>query len=177
MRFELPNRENRVLIIHDISDEVFNEKLREKYPSGVIVGPDDPIKPCVGCLGCWLREPGKCVLNDNYCHMGKAVSECTEMIFISRCCYGSFSPFVKNVFDRSISYMLPLFRKKGRHSYHHRRYKNKIKCRAYFYSQDLTEEEKSAALELCKANAALWDCEKYDVFFLKNEKEFEGWAE
>ncbi len=153
------------MIIHDSIDNNFNEKIKEKYPESVVFSPEKAIKPCIGCLGCWLKTPGQCVLNDDFSHMGKEIAECTDLIFISECTYGGFSPFVKNVIDRSISYMLPLFRKKGKYSYHHRRYSNKIKYYAYFYSASLTQTEKNTALELCQANASLFDCMSYDVEF------------
>ena len=167
----------KYLIIHDSKDNSFNERLKEKYPESVILSPEKTIKPCVGCLGCWIKTPGVCVLNDSFTHMGKEISECTEMIFISKCVYGGFSPFVKNVIDRSISYMLPLFRKKGKRSYHHRRYANVIKCSALFYSKNITQEEKDTALELCKSNAALWDCSDYDVAFFNDISEIWGCQE
>ncbi|WP_407654270.1 MULTISPECIES: hypothetical protein [Caproicibacterium] len=40
------------------------------------------------------------------------LSQCDELILISKCCYGGFSPFVKNVLDRSIPYIHPV-KKKG----------------------------------------------------------------
>lgn len=161
----MTDTKKKILIIQDSNDVSFNERLKEKYPESVILSPGNPIKPCTGCLNCWLKTPGKCVLNDSYALMGKKISECTVMIFISKCLYGGFSPYVKNVIDRSISYMLPLFRKKGENSYHHRRYSNKFKLSVYFYAQNITSEEKNTALELCKANAALWDCSDYNVEF------------
>lgn len=162
---------SKYLIIHDSNDNCFDKIIKEKYPESVIISPKKNINPCVGCLGCWLKTPGVCVLNDSFVHMGKEISKCTELIFISKCVYGGFSPFVKNVIDRSISYMLPLFRKKGKRSYHHRRYSNSFIFTALFYSKDLTKEEKDTALELCKSNAALWDCNDYDVAFFDDINE------
>lgn len=167
----------KCLIISDLNDSFFIEKIREKYPESIILSPQNPIKPCIGCLSCWLKTPGKCVIDDDYSHMGKEISECTDMIFISKCTYGGFSPFVKNVIDRSISYMLPLFRKKGKNSYHYRRYPNIIRCSAYFYGENITDEEKRTAIKLCNANAALWDCSDYEVKFFDNNNKNVWWIE
>lgn len=171
---EVNGIDEKKLIIHDSKNSNFTECLQNKYPASVILSPEKTIRSCVGCLGCWLKTPGTCVLNDSFSNMGKIISQCTEMIFISRCTYGAFSPFVKNVIDRSISYMLPLFKKKGKHSYHYRRYTNVIRCTAYFYSENLTGEEKDTALRLCHSNAALWDCSTFDVFFLTSISEVLG---
>nr|MDE7016078.1 flavodoxin family protein [Lachnospiraceae bacterium] len=57
------------------------------------------LKHCIGCFGCWIKTPGKCVIHDGYENTGILMSQCTDLIFISKCCYGSLSPFVKAVQD------------------------------------------------------------------------------
>ncbi|MDU3351391.1 MAG: flavodoxin family protein, partial [Clostridium sp.] len=98
------------LIIHDLKSEEF-EKL---FPNGLedtsVISDDGSIHNCIGCFGCWLKTPGACVIRDKYGDMGEYLSKCDEVIIISECVYGGFSPFVKNVLDRSISYVLPFFK-------------------------------------------------------------------
>ena len=99
------------------------------------------IHPCTGCFGCWVRTPGKCVIHDGYENTGIAMGKCTELILISRCCYGSVSPFVKAVQDRAISYIHPDFVIRKGEMYHKRRYPNVISLSAYFYGEHITEAE------------------------------------
>ena len=67
------------------------------------------IHPCIGCFGCWVKTPGKCVIHDGYEDTGIDMSKCGELILIGRCCYGGESPFVKMVQDRALSYIHPDF--------------------------------------------------------------------
>lgn len=103
-------------IIHDFDSAVFEElfpetaqltRLGTSEPPAVILSPMYPARPCIGCFGCWIKTPGSCVLPDSYQEMGKLLSRTSELILISRCCYGGYSPYVKNVLDRSIGYLQP----------------------------------------------------------------------
>ena len=85
------------LIITDIKD--FNIPIQEEHK---IISPQGDIRNCIGCFGCWVKTPGKCVIHDGYEETGIDMSKCTEMILISECCYGSVSPFVKAVQDLSL---------------------------------------------------------------------------
>lgn len=110
------------MIIHDLGKEQEEKVLKhpriiELLPKDVlpdstnerIVSDDGSIHNCIGCFNCWVKTPGACVLQDNYSDMGELLAKSTEVLVISKCCYGGFSPFVKNVFDRSISYVHPKF--------------------------------------------------------------------
>lgn len=44
-----------------------------------------------------VRTPGKCVQTDGYEMMGELFAQTEELVIVSRCVYGSFSPFVKMV--------------------------------------------------------------------------------
>ena len=90
------------LIITDIED--FNILIKGEHK---VIKPNGNIRHCIGCFGCWVKTPGKCVLHDGYEETGVSMGKCTELIFVSRCYYGSVSPFVKMVQDRAISYIHP----------------------------------------------------------------------
>ena len=93
------------LIITDLQDLPFRVEGEHQ-----VIGPGGgPLHPCTGCFGCWVRTPGRCVIPDGYQNTGIAMSRCDRLILVSRCCYGSLSPFVKGVLDRAISYVHPDF--------------------------------------------------------------------
>ena len=60
---------------------------------------------------------------------------CSEMLIISKCVYGSYSPFVKNVLDRSISYIHPYFTVKNGEMHHQQRYKRDFRLKVVFLWQ------------------------------------------
>ncbi|MGD9569593.1 MAG: hypothetical protein AB7V48_15000 [Sedimentibacter sp.] len=82
------------LLIHDLSKEDFNDLLGTIKGDVLVIGDNNTIHNCIGCFGCWIKKPGECVIVDDYSNMGKLLSKCNEMMVISKCFYGGFSPFV-----------------------------------------------------------------------------------
>lgn len=140
----------------------------------LIIENNGKIRNCIGCFGCWVNTPGKCVILDGYEEMGKYLSRCTELIIVSQCVYGSVSPFIKNVMDRAISYMHPNFCKRNNEMHHKRRYDNRIKVTAYFYGSNITEAEKETSRKLIRANAVNYDGEIGQIVFLSSKDELEA---
>ena len=140
------------LLIHDLKNDNLS-KFTNDLGDIKVIGDNGKIKRCTGCFGCWVKTPGQCVIEDEYQKMGELLGKAEEVILISRCSFGSYSSFVKNVMDRSISYILPGFTIRENEMHHKARYKNHIKMRVYFYGEEITEAEKSTAKELVRANA------------------------
>lgn len=161
---------NRKFAIHDLLEE--NDFLHEAQD---VINANEIIRPCIGCFGCWVKEPGQCVLKDSFSDTGKRLSQCEELIIISECVYGGFSPQVKNVMDRSISYILPFFRIRPDGMMHHQpRYKEQIHMSVYFYGKDLTEEEMDTAKQLVERNAVNLNAKAHTVSFYKDIPSLKG---
>ena len=154
------------LIITDIKD--FKLPVEGEHK---IIKPDAMIKHCIGCFGCWIKTPGECVIKDGFDRTGCDMGKCDELIMISECLYGGFSEFVKKVQDRAISYVRGDFDIVDNEMRHRRRYSNRIKLSAYFYGDDITEEEKRTAENIVKANAKNFYSTVEKVIFLKSSKE------
>lgn len=157
------------LIITDI--ENFNIPVEGEYK---VIKPQGEIRHCIGCFGCWVKTPGKCVIHDGYEGTGIDMGKCTELIMISRCCYGSVSPFVKMVQDRAISYIQADFVIRKGEMHHKRRYKNIIALSAHLYGENITDMEKETARKLMEANADNYDGWVKAVHFYKSVEELEG---
>lgn len=157
------------LIITDIED--FNLPVEGEHK---IIKPQKDIHHCIGCFGCWVKTPGKCVIHDGYEGTGIDMSKCTELIFISRCCYGSVSPFVKMVQDRAISYIHPDFVIRKGEMHHKRRYQNVISLSLYLYGENITDAEKETARTIIEGNADNYDGLVKEVRFYQSVKELEG---
>lgn len=157
------------LIITDL--ENFNIPIEGEYK---IISPKGSIHHCIGCFGCWVKTPGKCVIHDGYENTGIDMGKCSELILVSKCYYGSLSPFVKMVQDRAISYIHPDFVIRKREMHHKRRYQNVISLSAHFYGEAITETEKETAREILEANADNYDGKVKAVHFYKSAEELEG---
>ncbi len=138
------------LLIHDLSPERWAQ-IKEDYEGWTVVSEDRPIRPCVGCFGCWNRTPGACVVKDGFENMGLLIHRADEVKVISRCTYGGFSGFVKNVFDRSLAYVLPQFELVGGETHHKKRYAEDKPFSFVFYGPALTEAEKACAERYVRA--------------------------
>ena len=159
------------LIITDI--ENFSISIEGDYK---IIKPEGEIRHCIGCFGCWVKTPGECVLHDGYEHTGSDLGKCKELIIVSRCCYGSVSPFVKTVLDRALSYIHPNFVIRKGKMHHKRRHKNIITMSAHLYGENISDIEKETAGELLKANVDNYDGRVKGVYFYKTVEELESVA-
>ena len=156
------------VLIHDLPDGSQNVLTAGSRDDVKIISNDGTIKNCIGCFGCWIKTPGVCVIRDKYGDMGEVLSRCRELIIISQCFYGGFSPFVKNILDRSISYLHPYFRVINNEMHHRQRYDNHFDLSVWFYGQDITEAEKQTAEKLVQANAVNLDCSVQAVHFVRD---------
>lgn len=143
------------LIIHDGNME-YETRIREAFlkpgEQAEIVTDQGTIKNCIGCFGCWIKTPGRCVLKDDYNRIGEEMAHARELILISRCVYGTYAPFVKNVLDRCVvPYVHPYLTRREKEMHHKVRYPNRLRVYVYFYG-DCTEEEKETAVRTVKAN-------------------------
>lgn len=142
------------LLIHDLSGSAAETASACAEEKGWrVIADDGSIRTCTGCFGCWVKTPGICVIRDRYGDMGELLAQSDEMVLVARCCYGSPSPFVKNVMDRSISYVLPDFIIKNKEMHHRRRYDKSLQVSAVFYGEDLTAAEKETAEKWVRAMA------------------------
>ena len=137
------------LIIYDVPFGHIEQYTNE---DDILVNASDIHRYCIGCFGCWLKTPGKCVIKDGFEDMGKRLSQVEEFILISKATFGSYSSAVKNVLDRSISYVLPFFEIRNGEIHHGERYQNVLTISALFYGP-MTENEMQTAENLVKANA------------------------
>lgn len=159
------------LLIHDLEEREF-KSLFPNMPQDVkIISDNGKIAHCIGCFGCWIKTPGQCVMKDGYENMGLLMSKADEVIVISRCVYGTYSPFVKNILDRSISYILPYFRKIGHKTHHKPRYKQQFHLSAYFYGEEISDEEKLTAQKMVKANGTNFNAKGTSVAFVHSKEE------
>lgn len=156
------------VIIHDLDSEQFKTLFPNISQNTYVISDNSLIRNCIGCFGCWIKTPGKCVIKDGYENMGEILSQSDNVVIICKCCYGGYSPFVKNVLDRSISYLLPFFKTKNSETHHKPRYKNRFQLSVYFYGEKILLQEMETARDLVKANSVNFNVSQYKVTFYKS---------
>lgn len=159
------------VIIHDLMEQQFHTLFPYTEKDTCIISDTGHIGNCIGCFGCWIKTPGKCVLKDGYEHMGELLSKTDKVIIISQCFYGGYSPFVKNVLDRSISILLPFFVTRKNETHHKHRYKNKFQLSVCFYGDSISKSEMETAKRLVKANCVNMYVSQYKLQFYKSLKD------
>lgn len=138
------------LLIHDLKADEY-KRIESEYRNDCVVSDQGTIRPCIGCFGCWKKDPGRCVVKDGYENMGQLIHEADEVVVISRYSYGGFSSFIKNVFDRCLGYVLPHFELVNGESHHMKRYDEDKPFTFIFYGHDLKEEDKEKAERYVRA--------------------------
>lgn len=156
------------LLIHDLTKDEYNLIIHNLGKGTEVISDDHTIKNCIGCFGCWIKTPGACVIRDNYGDIGESLSKCNELIIISKCVYGGFSPFVKNVLDRGISYMHPFFVTRNSEMHHRKRYDNDTDLKVIFYGDNIYEKERQTAIKLVEANSINLGCKSHVISFNNN---------
>lgn len=153
------------LIIHDLENLPFKAKeIHTVFPTLPIT------QHCIGCFGCWIKTPGKCIIQDEAQVITELIAQAEEVIIISKCVYGGYSPSIKSILDRSIGYVLPYFRSIEDEMHHELRYDTSFKLSIHFYGPT-TATEKEIAYQLLKANAINFGCPTYDINFYSDQKE------
>ncbi|WP_405104268.1 flavodoxin family protein [Paenibacillus sp. FSL K6-1217] len=154
------------MIIHDLQEQEFAGWVGDTQEELTIISDNGAIRSCLGCFGCWTRTPGVCVIKrDGYNNLGELLSRSDELIIISKCMYGSYSPFVLNVLNRSISYVLPYFVTRKGDTHHRNRYDHQFALSVHFYGDDITEAEQDTARTLVAANSINFYSTGNNVYF------------
>ena len=156
-----------ILIIHDLEEEQFS-KLN--ITGDKVISPTNKVSKCLGCFDCWIKNDGICKINDDLNNMKNLFKNAEEVVVISKNTYGMFSPFVKNVFDRSIGYLSPYFQKRYGEVHHALRYDRIVNIKYIIYGSD-NKDWIDTFNDLLKANQKNFNI-KYCVTYLKEIGEY-----
>ena len=93
------------LILYDFGPE---ERPAEGPVGEDVYFPAQPlVQRCLGCFGCWVKTPGRCVLQDRASVLPELLKHCDEWIILSPIVYGGYSVCVKAAIERCLGYLLP----------------------------------------------------------------------
>ncbi|MFD3156791.1 flavodoxin family protein [Haloimpatiens sp. FM7330] len=161
-----------MLLVHDLSVEDSSEFISLLPPNSKVFSKEiDNIKPCLGCFNCWVKTPGKCIIEDAYTEMPKYILENGTFVIITEIKYGCYSSYVKNVIDRSIGILLPFFQTVNGELHHLPRYYKHLKLIVLGYGKDVTPDEEETFKELVKGNAINLCVHEYETYIIKDISE------
>lgn len=98
------------------------------------------------------------------------LSQADTVTIISKCYYGGYSPFVKNVLDRS----LPFLKMIDNETHHKPRYKKSFQLSVYFYGEYITPSEKDTAENMVSRNSINFNASKHNVAFFNSIEQLCG---
>jgi multimeric flavodoxin WrbA len=87
---------------------------------------DAEIRPCLGCFGCWVQTPGRCVLADTHT-VTSSVARSDLVVFLTPITFGGYSSELKKVVDHLIPNILPFFTQVNGETHHKPRYERYAK--------------------------------------------------
>ncbi|MCH4890001.1 flavodoxin family protein [Acidaminobacter sp. JC074] len=126
---------------------------------------DNNYKTCTGCLSCWLRTPGKCILGGD---INSAIIASDHLIIVTHANFGSYSSPVKRVIDRTIPLVLPTFKTINGDLHHQARYKKYPSIHVICYDVTL-EEEKVLMNKMVLAHSINLHAPMHALHYCKNK--------
>ena len=126
------------------------------------------IANCVGCFGCWTRQPGKCVIRDDAVTVYPLIAESRNIIYVSRVKYGGYDTIMKTMLERAIPVQQAFIRIHHGETHHVQRdvKPKKAVIIAYVAKND---EEKQVFRSLIDRNASNMNFESHEVIFAEEE--------
>jgi len=101
---------------------ILDELNQAGWDADTFVLRDTKIAPCVGCFGCWVKTPGKCLIDDAADDIARSAVASDLFILLTPITFGGYSSEIKKALDRLIPTISPFFEKIGEEIHHKLRY-------------------------------------------------------
>lgn len=161
------------ILIHDLPTEANEALFAGKFDDYKIFSDDGSLHACIGCMSCWYDKPGVCAFDDLGSRFSESLLECTELVIISACTFGSVSPFIKILLDRTRPQLLPNAEIRNNEVNYRPRSRERMKIRACFYGPENDDYEKTA-IRFMKLFAGEWDTDQLTVEFYEDPSQIRG---
>ena len=158
------------VIIHNLSEE-YERILKEKCD--YVIKADGRYAGCQGCFGCWTKHPAECYMKDSLKQICRIIGQADELIIITENYYGTYSPEIKCILDRSIGISTPMSTYRAKQMHHTLRYGKHNLWKNIVYG-DISDEEKETFKYLTERNAINFGYQNNDVVFISDLSEMEG---
>lgn len=129
------------------------------------------IKNCMGCFGCWVKTPGKCVIRDDAVNVYPLIAHSKNLIYVSRLFCGCYDEPMKRMLERAIPVQQAFIRLHHNETHHVQR--NVLEKRAVIIAYgDISEKERKIFEKLVARNAHNMSFQDWKISFVsENEVE------
>ncbi|MBY0492225.1 MAG: NAD(P)H-dependent oxidoreductase [Gemmatimonadaceae bacterium] len=80
---------------------------------------------CQGCFACWTHTPGTCKIHDVGRDLARDFAQADTVVLLTPSRFGSYSSESKKLLDRTMSMLLPFFRRLDGETHHRPRYETR----------------------------------------------------
>ena len=119
---------------------------------------------CLGCFGCWVKTPGRCVIRDDAPKIYPKIAVSDRVIYVTRVVFGGYDTPMKTLLERSIPVQQPFIRVYRGETHHVQRDVLPKNAVIIAYGTNTTEEHQ-VFLNLVDRNA-------YNMCFAKHRVAF-----
>ena len=148
-----------------MSDRKLPVDLPEKKENQHIDLSEKKIANCVGCFGCWVKTPGKCVIRDDAVKIYPLIAQSKNLLYVSRLYYGSYDIAMKTMLERAIPVQQAFIRIHNQETHHVQRAVTEKNAVILAYG-DITKEEQEIFRKLVARNAQNMCFRQWDIQFL-----------
>lgn len=135
-----------------MSDRALNTAFKDADLNKMIDLSSLKIRNCVGCFGCWVKTPGKCVIRDDATKVYPIIAKSEEVVYVSRVKYGSYDSVMKTMLERAIPVQQAFIRLHNGETHHVQRNVVEKKATIIAYG-NIDDEEKDVFRQLVTRNA------------------------
>ncbi len=113
------------------------------------------IKSCIGCLNCFFKTPGQCILDDMVRQLPHTYLDSDMVVFITPITFGGFSSILAKAYYRMVIQLeMHLFQYSKGELNRKKRYKKQYpSIIAIGLEKEINQENRKIFLELIKSNA------------------------
>ncbi|WP_073269899.1 flavodoxin family protein [Alkalibacter saccharofermentans] len=132
-----------VFDLREKEDEKTLEIIKSAYdePLGVFNLRGEAINSCIGCWSCWLKTPGRCIMNDRMSEIYKEYINSDTVVLLMDTAHGFINHRAKAFFDRTIPHYHPHIEIVGGECHHVARYESYPDMVFYFDKSILCDAE------------------------------------
>ncbi|MGL5540195.1 MAG: flavodoxin family protein [Erysipelotrichaceae bacterium] len=132
------------------------------------------IAPCMGCFGCWVKTPGRCVIRDDASTIYPLIAQSKRLLYVTKVLYGGYDLPMKTMLERSLPLQQAFIRLVHGEAHHVQRAVAPKQALIIAYGCEDSEEQ-AIFRQYIARNALNVNWERYTIVFA-HENEIEAFV-